>query len=172
MKIYDERVFQGINMAQKIRISDKQLPEIYQYLKLPVEKLGIIEPELYLEMNPAPNAYTYGDTKIFITVTSGLIEYLDEDEIQAVFAHECGHIACRHTLYGTMARYLINYGLGSLGLAGKAMYPAVLALLYWYRRSEFSADRAAAVVMEDHKPLVETMIRLSGGPKVSLRMWI
>lgn len=165
MKIYDERVFQGVNMAQKIRISDKQLPEIYRYLKLPVERLGIIEPELYLEMNPAPNAYTYGDTKIFITVTSGLMEYLDEDEIQAVFAHECGHIACRHTLYGTMARYLINYGLGSLGLPGKAMYPAVLALLYWYRRSEFSADRAAAVVMEDHKPLLETLIRLSGGPK-------
>lgn len=163
MKCYDEQVFHGMNMAQKIRLSGKQLPEIYKFIKLPVEKLGIAEPEFYLEMNPEPNAYTYGDTRVFVTVTSGLLEYLDEDETQAVIAHECGHIACRHTLYGTMARYLIDYGLSSLGIAGKAMYPAILALLYWNRRSEFSADRAAATVMGSSAPIVETMIRLAGG---------
>lgn len=165
MKVYDEQVFHGMNMAQKIRVSAEQLPEVYKYLELPIVKLGIAEPEFYLEMNPAPNAYTYGDTQVFVTVTSGLLEYLDEDEVQAVVAHECGHIVCRHTLYGTMARYLIKYGVGSLGLAGKAMLPAILALMYWYRRSEFSADRAAATVMGSESSVVETMIRLAGGPK-------
>jgi len=43
-------------------------------------------------MNPLPNGYTFSDTRVFVTVTSGLPEYLDEDEVQAVIAHECGHI--------------------------------------------------------------------------------
>ncbi len=165
MKVYDERLQHGLNMASKIRLGPEQLPEMYGYLPPICQKLGIAEPELYLEMSPAPNAYTYGDTRIFVTVTSGLIEYLDENEIQAVIAHECGHILCRHTLYHTMARYLIQHGLSALGVAGIAFQPAVLALLYWYRRSEFSADRAAAVVTGGPEAMVETMIRLAGGPK-------
>lgn len=155
----------GLNMASKIRLGEKQLPDIYRYLPHACKKLGIAEPDFYLEMNPSPNAYTYGDSRVFVTVTFGLLEYLDEDEIQAVVAHECGHIACRHTLYGTMARMLIDYGLRGIGLAGKALLPAIWALLYWYRRSEFSTDRAAAAVLGGADSIMETMIRLSGGPK-------
>lgn len=165
MKFYNERIMHGLNMASKIRLSERQLPDIYRFLPEACGKLGISEPEFYLEMNPTPNAYTYGDTRIFVTVTSGLIEYLDDDEIQAVVAHECGHIACHHTLYGTMAQLLINYGTKAFGLVGTVVQPAIWALLYWYRRSEFSADRAASVVLGGPESIVETMIRLSGGPK-------
>jgi Zn-dependent protease with chaperone function len=98
-------------------------------------------------------------------VTSGLIEMLDEAEIQAVVAHGCGHIACRHVLYHTMAEMLINLGSGVFGVLAKVSMPVQLALLYWMRRSELSCDRAAAIVMKDTQPVVETMIRLAGGPK-------
>lgn len=99
-----EQLLHGLNMANKIRLSEAQLPDLYKRLPPICAKLGITEPEFYLEMNPVPNAYTFGDTRIFLTVTSGLLEYLDDDEIEAVIAHECGHIACRHVLYHTMAR--------------------------------------------------------------------
>ena len=49
---------------------------------------GLRVPEFYLEMNPVPNAYNDGDTRLFITVTSGLIEYMETDELDAVLAHE------------------------------------------------------------------------------------
>ncbi len=110
LKVFSESMYQGLNMSSKIRLSKNQLPQIYCLLPPICETLGIAEPELYLEMNPVPNAYTYGDSKIFITVTSGLIECMQEDELKAVLAHECGHIACHHVLYHTMASLLVGNG--------------------------------------------------------------
>ncbi|MTK53111.1 M48 family metallopeptidase [Paludibacter sp.] len=159
-----EQYMYGVNMASKIRLSEKQLPELYQKLPPICRKMGVEEPEFYLEMNPAPNAYTFGDTRIFLTITSGLVEYLDDDELEAVIAHECGHIVCRHVLYHTMAN-MLKAGADMFGLLGMFTTPVQLALYYWSRKSELSADRAAAIVSGSPKPVVETMIRLSGGPK-------
>ncbi len=164
LKIFSENMFHGLNMSSKIRLSKEQLPNIYNLLPPICETLGIEEPEFYLEMNPMPNAYTFGDTKIFITVTSGLIEHMEEDELKAVIAHECGHIACRHVLYHTMATLILSGGADFLGLGILAM-PLELALFHWQRCSEFSCDRAAAVYMEGSDSVVETMIRLAGGSK-------
>jgi Zn-dependent protease with chaperone function len=165
MKFLPEQLLRGMNMAQKICLGPEQLPEIYNILPPICKMLDIEEPEFYLEMNPAPNAYTYGDTKVFLTVTSGLIEYLEPDELSAVIAHECGHIACRHVLYKTMASMLINYGSKIFGPMAALSIPIQLALLRWERRSELSADRAAAVFAKGPDAVVQTMIRLAGGPK-------
>lgn len=164
LKLGLEQYCHGINMASKIRLSEKQLPELYRKLPPICQKLGIAEPEFYLEMDPAPNAYTFGDSRIFLTVTSGLIEYLTEEEVNAVIAHECGHIACHHVLYHTMAN-LLKAGADMFGLLGFFTTPIQLGLLYWSRRSELSADRAAAAAMGSATPVIETMVRLSGGSK-------
>jgi Zn-dependent protease with chaperone function len=165
MKIGIERVINGLSMANKIRLGPEQLPEIYRLLPPICQFLGIDEPELYLEMDPLPNAYTQGDTRIFVTVTSGLIEMMEEDELRAVLAHECGHIACRHVLYHTMAQMMLQYGAAIFGPLAALSMPVQLGLLYWMRRSELSCDRAAAVVMHGSQSVVETMLRLAGGPK-------
>ena len=165
MKAAPEELLHGQNLAQKIRLSSEQLPEIYGYLPPICKVLGIAVPEFYLEMSPTPNAYTFGDTNVFVTVTSGLLEYLEEDELKAVIAHECGHIACRHVLYNTLAHMLFNYGSKILGPLATVSEPVLLALSYWQRRSEMSADRAAAIYMKSSKSVVDTMIRLAGGSK-------
>ncbi|HEY3320607.1 MAG TPA: M48 family metallopeptidase [Planctomycetota bacterium] len=165
MSVFNERVWHGLNMANKIRLSPKQLPQIYKHLPPICRTLNIEEPEFYLEMNPSPNAYTYGDKKVFVTVTSGLIEHLTDDEVHAVVAHECGHILCQHVLYHTMARWVIIYGPAVFGPLAAVSIGLRLALLYWMRRSELSSDRAAAVIMGGAQPVVETMVRLAGGPK-------
>ena len=79
-----ENLQYGINMASSIRLSENQLPEIYNRLPPICERLGIEVPELYLSMNPVPNACTFGDTRIFINVTSGLIDLLSPDTSAAV----------------------------------------------------------------------------------------
>lgn len=165
MKFLPEQYLHGMNMAQKIRLGPEQLPHIYNLLPPICDVLDIPEPEFYLEMDPAPNAYTYGDSKVFLTVTSGLLEYLEEDEVTAVIAHECGHIACHHVLYQTMATMLLSFGSKVLGPVNALSVPLQLALLRWQRRSELSADRAAAIYLKGSKSVVETMIRLAGGPK-------
>ena len=96
-------------------------------------------------MDPYPNAWTFGDTKIFVTVTSGLLQLLNDEEIDAVIAHECGHIACRHVLYHSLAHYILS-GADNLGVLGLLSIPIQLAILYWERKSELSCDRAGSLV--------------------------
>ncbi len=158
-----EKLQYGINMASSVRLSETQLPEIYRHLPPICEKLGIAEPEFYLTMDPRPNAWTFGDTRIFITVTSGLLEMMNSDELDAVIAHECGHILCRHVLYHSVARYILS-GADSLGLLGKLTIPIQLAFLYWQRKSELSCDRAGAIVTSP-ETVSRTMARFSAGPR-------
>ncbi len=158
-----EKLYYGTNMASNIRLSEKQLPNLYRHLPPICAKLGIPEPEFYLEMNPMPNAYTFGDTKVFITITSGLVEMLNDDELDAVIAHECGHILCRHVLYHNLATMLVD-GADAFGLLGMFTAPIKYALLYWQRKSELSCDRAGAIITSP-ETIARVMVRLSGGPK-------
>lgn len=158
-----EQLQHGVNMASNIRLSETQLPKIYHHLPPICEKLGIEEPEFYLQMNPMPNAYTFGDSKIFITVTSGLVEMMDDEELDAVFAHECGHILCHHVLYNSVARLLLS-GVSSLGFLGSLSLPIQIAMLYWSRKSELSCDRCGSVITSP-EIVARVMARLAGGPK-------
>lgn len=165
MKLCSEQMLYGLNMAQKVRLGPEQLPEIYRHLPAICSELGIDEPEFYLEMTPMPNAYTYGDTRISVTVTSGLVEMMDPAELHAVIAHECGHILCRHVLYHTLAHLLASLGSGVFGLSEIVTEPLLLALTFWSRRSELSADRASALVCGGAGAISQVMARLAGGPR-------
>lgn len=158
-----ETMLYGVNMASSVRLSPRQLPEIYNHLPPICEKLGIAEPEFYLSMDPNPNAWTFGDTKIFITVTSGLLDMMDDAELDAVLAHECGHILCRHVLYHSVAQYIMR-GMDALGVLGRLTLPIQLAFLYWQRKSELSCDRVGAFITSPYV-VTRTMARLAAGPK-------
>lgn len=73
MRIWDEKQFRIVNMSSNLRINEKQLPKYYDMLLPICKKLNMNVPELYLELNVVPNAYTVGDTKPFIVITSGLL---------------------------------------------------------------------------------------------------
>ena len=104
------------------------------------------------------------DTRTMVTVTSGLLEYLTDEEVSSVIAHECGHIACRHMLYHTLASTLLR-NIERMGILGNAVMPVYWALQYWSRRSELSADRAGAVALGSIEKVVEVQLRLAGGPR-------
>lgn len=158
-----EELQYGLNMATAIRLSPTQLPNLYNHLPPICKKLGIQEPEFYLQMNPMPNAFTFGDTRIFITITSGLVEMMGNDELDAVIAHECGHIVCHHVLYHSIAQIIFS-GATSLGILGSLAMPIQLALLYWSRKSELSCDRCGSVITSP-EVITRVMARLSGGPR-------
>lgn len=169
-----ENLQYGVNMASTIRLSERQLPELYRHLPPICKKFGIETPEFYLQMNPNPNAWTFGDTRIYVTMTSGLVDVMGEKELDAILAHECGHILCRHVLYHTIAQWLSS-GLASMGLLGIISTPIQYALYYWSRKSELSADRAASIYTSP-QIVASTMARLSGGPQsitsnINLREW-
>ena len=53
---------------------------------------------MYIRQNPNPNAYTLalGGSRPFIVVHTSLIDILTPSELQAVLAHELGHLKCDH----------------------------------------------------------------------------
>lgn len=165
MRIWNERQFRIQNMSTNIHINEKQLSKYYDMLIPICEKLGIEVPELYLTLNVVPNACTYGDTKPFIQLTSGLLNAMPEELIPTVLAHECGHIACHHCLYTTMGSVILSGASGYFGLSPLIILPIQIAFAYWMRCSELSADRAAAICDGTSEKTVEMCVRLAGYDK-------
>jgi len=171
---YDELSWSE-NVTTNLRLSETQMSEVYNRLPPICERLGIPVPELYLQMSPFANSWTSGHKKVYIVVTLGLIRRLKGEELDAVLAHECGHILCQHVLYQTLANAIFTFGdtmadsfIGTIGNA--AMKPIRQALLVWSRASELSADRVACIFTPAltlsralarlemiPKPIVETM---------------
>jgi len=165
MSIWNERQFRIMNMSSNLRISEKQMKKYHDMLLPICEKLGIDVPELYLKLDVNPNAYTYGDKAPFIVMTSGLFETLPDELIATVLAHECGHIACHHTMYTTMGRMILSSVAGIPGITSIVTLPLQVAFAYWLRCSEFSADRAATIYDGSSDKMIETCMRLAGYDK-------
>lgn len=164
MGVWNEKNFKILNMSSNLRLSEKQMAKYYNMLPPICEKLGIPVPELYVKLDVNPNAYTYGDTNPFIVITSGLLETIPDELIPTVLAHECGHIACHHTLYRTMGSILLNGSASFLSgtFANLALTSIQLAFAYWMRCSEYSADRVAAVCDRTSDKVVELCMRFAG----------
>lgn len=170
-------------MSNMVQISENQIPKIYNMVNSICKKIGIEMPDLYLKLDRSPNAYAFGTEKFTVVIHSGLIECFEDDEIYAVLAHECGHIACEHMLYHTIGKLVLSggeFGLDSLSgmLASKGIVGSIignvvsladsaleLALYHWSRCSELSADRIAIICCGSASPVIETMMRLAGGTK-------
>lgn len=168
IRVFNEKEFKILNLSSNIRIDENQMSEIYNMLPPICEKLGIDIPEIYLELDVVPNAYTYGDANPFIVITSGLLETIPMELLPTVIAHECGHIACHHTLYTTIARLLIdgaNSAANYFGLGGVLSFPLQVALYHWERCSELSADRAAALYDGTAENIIDMCMRFAGYDK-------
>ena len=108
-------------LSTTIRISDKQFPKVYQLLPPICGQLDIGVPDIYYVKSKQLNAWTGGNTAPYICVTSRLVNELPLDLIASVLAHECGHIACNHYLYHSIARLLV----GGIADSPLAKIPAV-----------------------------------------------
>ena len=164
---YDEKLEKMRLLSTAIRLGENQMPEIYELLPPVCERLGIETPELYYVKEKQPNAATFGSVQPCIYVTSGLVNTLPRALLPSVFAHECGHIACRHTLYHSIAVLLIDgidrNPLACIPAIGRYLTPTLVrALLFWDRCSELSADRAAALCDGSADKLVDVLLRLNG----------
>jgi Zn-dependent protease with chaperone function len=107
-------------------------------------------PELYVRQNPVPNAYTLAiaGRKPFIVVHTALLELLTPAELQAVLAHELGHLKCDHGLWLTVANVIASGAVSMLPIVSGAVEDA---LMRWLRAAELTCDRAALLVAQDPK---------------------
>lgn len=171
-----ERGVRNLFLANAVRVGPGQRPrldalygEVLETLDWPgggaeavASRVG--RPQLYVTQTPIVNAAAVGFDEPFIVVNSGLLELLDEDEERFILAHELGHIMSGHTTYRTIAIILLTLGVQNLPFfAGLAILPFQLALLEWYRKSEFSADRAGLLGVQDPRIAASVFLKFAGG---------
>lgn len=162
-----ERLYYVDNVASNLRVTPKMFGRLHRSLTWACKILDVPEPEMYVTLDPTPNAFTYGHTKPFITLTSGLVDLLSDEELFYVIGHEVGHIKAGHVLYGTMARNIAAVvtllGQATLGFGALLGQGLVIALYEWYRCAELTSDRAALLCVQDIEPARTTLMKMAGG---------
>jgi Zn-dependent protease with chaperone function len=168
MGFLGERGVRQLFLANAVRVGPEQRPNLNRLYGEVLETLDAPERwDLYVSQTPVANAMAVGFQRPFIVFHSGMLEILDEDERRAVLAHEVGHIMSGHPTYTTLAIILLTIGLTNLPmLAGIALLPFELALFEWYRKSEFSADRAALLGTQDVRKAQSVNLKLAGGAEL------
>lgn len=154
------------NVSSRTRITPKQYPDLHRMVETAATVLDVPVPEVYIELDPQPNAMAIGINRPSVVLTTGLLQSFPRPQILYVIGHEIGHIKSAHVLYLNMATYLgvvteiaseLTLGLG--GLVGTGLQ---LALLEWARKSEFTADRASLLVVQDLEVVIRGVMLLAG----------
>ena len=106
--------------------------------------------------------------KPFIIMHTSLVELLSPEELQAVLAHELGHLKCNHGVWLTIANLL---ALGAISLLPMISNAIQENFLRWLRSAELTCDRAALVVAQDPKIVISVLMKLAGGsPSLSQKL--
>ena len=174
-----EQFFYLNNIAASILVNEKQLPHLHELLVETCQILDIETPQFYVQQNPTPNAYTLAmrGEKPFIVMHTSLIEMLTPQEIQAVIAHELGHLKCEHGVYLTLANIIV-LAAGLLPSWGALIAQSLQGqMLEWLRCAEFTCDRAALLAVQDPKIVMSVLMKLAGGsptlaPQLNLEAFI
>lgn len=160
-----EQYFYLENIASSVQVSEKQLPHLHELLVEAARVLDVEAPQLYLRQHPVPNAYTFAmrGRKAFVVLHTSLVEMLNPEEIQAVIAHELGHLKCEHGVYLTLAN-LITLVAGQVPNWGAIVAQSLQAQMFeWMRCAEFSCDRAALLATQNPRTVMSVLMKLAGG---------
>lgn len=193
--------------------SDKIVLRIYKAkpldnpkLKQVIERLAIDAkipaPRLYIVNTDVPNAFATGRDPhhSVIAVTRGLVQSLNEEELEGVLAHEMGHITNRDILVGTMAAtiagaiaYLAQIGYWSMffGRRNDGMFGMILIVIFAplaamlvkmsiSRSREYKADYTGALLTKNPKGLASALHKIESvalkhpvkGSSATAHMWI
>ncbi|NJL90392.1 MAG: M48 family metallopeptidase [Coleofasciculaceae cyanobacterium SM2_1_6] len=160
-----EEFFYLNNISASVLVGKKQLPHLHQLLIEACATLDLEVPQMYVQQHPQPNAYTFAmrGKQPFLVLHTSLIDLLTPAEIQAVIAHELGHLKCEHGVYITLANIFV-LAAGLLPDWGTAIAQQLREqMLEWIRCAEFSCDRAALLATQNPKTVASVLMKLAGG---------
>ena len=166
---FGERGIRLLFQANAVRVGPRQFPKLHGLLTEVTTTMDWPEqPELYVTQTPLVNAGAVGMDHPFITLNSGAVTLLNDDELRVLIGHELGHVMSGHALYRTVLFILLMFGFNNLPfLAGIALLPIQLALLEWSRKAELSSDRAGLLATQDPVASMRVFLKLAGGGTAS-----
>ncbi len=86
-------------------------PALYNTVENLAITAGIPTPKIYIIPDPAPNAFATGRNKEHsaVVVTAGLLQILNQTELEGVIAHELSHVKNRDILLSTIVVVLVGF---------------------------------------------------------------
>ena len=172
-------------------ISREEYPKLHEIVERLSTNNGLPKPKVAMVNSNVPNAFATGKSpkSSLVAVTTGLLELLDDDELEAVIGHELTHVRSRDVLvltlasvFSTVAWYLIQFGFyGGLqtrnrNSAGSGVIVLLVAVVTWVvsfliiraisRYREYSADKGGAIMTGKPDKLATALLKISGKIKV------
>ena len=162
-----DKLFKLQHARSKIEISDAHFPKLYQLFIRACEILNIKTiPKFYLFESYNVNAYATGFSYPIVSISSGVLERFTEQDLMFIIGHELGHIKSEHLLYHQLATWLptIRRFLGylTLGIGDLVATELQYSLLYWYRMSEYTCDRAGLLTVQEKQAAISALSKLGG----------
>ena len=168
-------------------VSKEQYPRLHEIVERLSADNGIPKPKVAIVNSRVPNAFATGKSpkSSLVAVTSGILDLLDDDELEAVIGHELSHVRSRDVLVLTLASvfsmvawYLVQFGFFG-GLQGRGRNSSggtaiviLVALITWVvsfliiraisRYREYSADRSGAIMTGKPDKLANALLKISG----------
>lgn len=168
--LFTEREMRLEFLGNHMRVDRHQYAKVYESYLQVASVLDVPEPpELYVYRSPDIGGLTIGIDKPLVSISSGAVQQLDEEELRFLLAHELGHAQSGHALYRTMLLWALRLtsGLSWLPVGAIGLRVIVAALYEWMRKSELSADRAGALAVQDPAVGTRMLARIAGGGDLS-----
>ena len=166
---FSDKIVLAMYRAQEV--DEATAPGLYATVRRLIQRAGLPMPRVYIIPQAGPNAFATGRNPqhAAVAVTQGLLQILDDEELEGVIAHELSHVGNRDILIGTVAATLAGAimilarlgmyaGLffggggrdrrgGGLGIIFVAIFGTVAAIFIQMaisRSREYQADASAA----------------------------
>lgn len=174
-------------------ITREQNPRLYGMVERVAATNGLPMPKVAIMNTPVPNAFATGKSKksSVVAVTTGIMQLLDDDELEGVIGHELSHVKNRDvlvltlaSLFSTVAWYLMQMGLfstmfggmyGGRRDGGSMVIILIVAGITWFvsfliiraisRYREFAADRGSAQMTGKPEKLASALLKINDGMK-------
>ncbi len=178
----------ALKSSGAVPISREESPRLYAVMERLAAKANLPMPKLYLIPQAAPNAFATGrnPTHASVAVTQGLMEIMNDDELEGVIAHELSHVrnydiltssiaatlAGAITWLGHMGRWGLMFGgyggggrnrsggIGALLMVILAPIAAVLLQLGISRQREYQADASGVQMIGHANGLISALEKL------------
>ena len=148
----------AIAMTGAKEIEKRDNPRLYRIVENLSITLGIPTPKVYLIEDAAPNAFATGrDPKhAIVAATTGLLEIMDDRELEAVMAHEMGHVQ----------NYDIRLSMIAFGLVSAIgiMADIVIRMFFFGDRRDSNANpllMVLGIVVIILAPIIATIVQLA-----------
>ena len=100
---FSDKIALAMYRAQPV--TREQLPRVYEVVERLTQRNGLPMPKIFVIPTDSPNAFATGrsPSHASVAVTQGILNLLNDEELEGVLAHEIGHVKNRDILISSIA---------------------------------------------------------------------